>query len=111
SPKEEISSQPSRIVLLRPTPGKPSTSKAKLTSKENSFRLINRNSLNGSIDYSQATVGSSELVHDVMQHRQDGCHQRDDSLLSSAYSNGYRGDESSFSDSEVDYSSGSEMDC
>ena len=111
SPKEEISSQPSRIVLLRPTPGKPSTSKAKLTSRENSFRLINRNSLNGSIDYSQATVGSSELVHDVMQHRQDGCHQRDDSLLSSAYSNGYRGDESSFSDSEVDYSSGSEMDC
>ena len=111
SPKEEISSQPSRIVLLRPTPGKPSTSKAKLTSRENSFRLINRNSLNGSIDYSQATVGSSELVHDVMQHRQDGCHQRDDSLLSSAYSNGYGGDESSFSDSEVDYSSGSEMDC
>ncbi|KAG2659859.1 hypothetical protein PVAP13_1KG215240 [Panicum virgatum] len=111
SPKEEISSQPSRIVLLRPTPGKPSTSKAKLTSRENSFRLINQNSLNGSIDYSQATVGSSELVHDVMQHRQDGCHQRDDSLLSSAYSNGYGGDESSFSDSEVDYSSGSEMDC
>jgi len=39
SPKEEISSQPSRIVLLRPTPGKPSTSKAKLTCRENSFRL------------------------------------------------------------------------
>jgi len=46
-----------------------------------------------------------------MQRRQDSCHQRDDSLLSSAYSNGYGGDESSFSDSEVDYSSGSEMDC
>ena len=111
SPKEEISSQPSRIVLLRPTPGKPSTSKAKLTSRENSFRLINRNSLSGSIGYSQATVGSSGLVHDIMQRRQDSCHQRDDSLLSSAYSNGYGGDESSFSDSEVDYSSGSEMDC
>ncbi|RLM79156.1 uncharacterized protein C2845_PM12G11730 [Panicum miliaceum] len=111
SPKEEISSQPSRIVLLRPTPGKPSASKAKLTSRESSFQLINRNSLNGSVDYSQATVGSSGLLHGIMQRRQDGCHQRDDSLLSSAYSNGYGGDESSFSDSEVDYSSGSEMDC
>ncbi|RLM79191.1 uncharacterized protein C2845_PM12G20510 [Panicum miliaceum] len=111
SPKEEISSQSSRIVLLRPTPGKPSTSEAKLTSRESTFQLINRNSLNGSVDYSQATVGSSGLVHGIMQRRQDGCHQRDDSLLSSAYSNGYGGDESSFSDSEVDYSSGSEMDC
>ncbi|KAF8748085.1 hypothetical protein HU200_013064 [Digitaria exilis] len=111
SSKEEISSQPSRIVLLRPTPGKPGISKAKLISRANSFQLMNRNSLNGSVHYNQETVGSSGLVHDIMQHRQDGCHQRDDSLLSSAYSNGYVGDESSFSDSEVDYSSGSEIDC
>ena len=45
SPKEEIPSQPSRIVLLRPTPGKPGISKAKLTSRATSFQLTNRNSL------------------------------------------------------------------
>lgn len=111
SSKEEISSHPSRIVLLRPTPGKPGISKEKLISRANSFQLINRNSLNGSVDYNHATVGSSGLVHGIMQRWQDGCHQRDDSLLSSAYSNGYVGDESSFSDSEVDDSSGSEIDC
>ncbi|XP_066327932.1 uncharacterized protein [Miscanthus floridulus] len=109
SPKEEIPSQPSRIVLLRPTPGKPSISKAKLTSRATSFQLTNRNSLNGSLDDNQASIGSAGLVHGIMQCRQDGCNQRDDSLLSSAYSNGYGGDESSFSDSEVDYTSGSEI--
>ncbi|CAL4968238.1 unnamed protein product [Urochloa decumbens] len=110
SSKEETSSQPSRIVLLRPTPGKPGISKAKLISRESSFQLINRNSLNGSVYYNQAAIRSSGLVHGIMQRQQDGCHQRDDSLLSSTYSNGYGGDESSFSDSEVDYSSGSEID-
>ncbi|CAN6252339.1 unnamed protein product [Urochloa humidicola] len=110
SSKEETSYQPSRIVLLRPTPGKPGISKAKLISRESSFQLINRNSLNGSVYYNQAAIGSSGLVHGIMQRQQDRCHQRDDSFLSSAYSNGYGGDESSFSDSEVDYSSGSEID-
>ncbi|CAN6279200.1 unnamed protein product [Urochloa humidicola] len=110
SSKEETSSQSSRIVLLRPTPGKPGISKAKLISRENSFQLIDRNSLNGSVYHNQAAIGSSGLVHGIMQRQQDGCHQRDDSLLSSAYSTGYGADESSFSDSEVDYSSGSEID-
>ncbi|XP_066318884.1 uncharacterized protein [Miscanthus floridulus] len=109
SPKEEMPSQPSRIVLLRPTPGKPGISKAKLTSRATSFQLTNRNSLSGSLDDNQASIGSAGLAHGIMQRRQDGCHQRDDSLLSSAYSNGYGGDESSFSDSEVDYTSGSEI--
>jgi hypothetical protein len=109
SSKEEIPSQPSRIVLLRPTPGKPGISKAKLTSRATSFQLTNRNSLSGSLDDNQASIGSAGLAHGIMQRQQDGCQQRDDSLLSSAYSNGYGGDESSFSDSEVDYTSGSEI--
>ncbi|XP_066328009.1 uncharacterized protein [Miscanthus floridulus] len=109
SSKEEIPSQPGRIVLLRPTPGKPGISKAKLTSRATSFQLTNRNSLSGSLDDNQASIGSAGLAHGIMQRQQDGCHQRDDSLLSSAYSNGYGGDESSFSDSEVDYTSGSDI--
>ncbi|KAL6633983.1 hypothetical protein ACP70R_026654 [Stipagrostis hirtigluma subsp. patula] len=110
SSKEEIPSQPSRIVILRPTPGKPGISKAKLTARDTSFQLINRNNPNGSLDDNGATRGSARLVHGIMQHPQDGCHQRDDSLLSSTYSNGYGGDESSFSDSEIDRNSDSEID-
>ncbi|XP_062222755.1 uncharacterized protein LOC133921763 isoform X2 [Phragmites australis] len=110
SSKEEIPSQPSRIVLLRPTPGRPRISKAKLTPRATSFQLINRNSPGGSLDDNGLTLGSAGLVHGIMQHLQDGWHQRDDSLLSSAYSNGYGGDESSFTNSEVDHSSGSEID-
>ncbi|XP_062219671.1 uncharacterized protein LOC133919323 isoform X2 [Phragmites australis] len=109
SSKEEISSQPSRIVLLRPTPGKPGISKAKLTPRATSIQLINRNILNGSLDDNRTTIGSAGLVHGDMQHWQHGRPQRADSLLSSAYSNGYVGDESSFSDSEVDHSSGSDI--
>lgn len=107
SSKEEIPSQTSRIILLRPTPGKPGISKAKLTPRATSSQLTNRNVLSGSLDVNQETLGP---VHGSMQCWQDGCHQRDDSLLSSAYSNGYGGDESSFSDSEVDHDSDSEID-
>ncbi|WVZ74591.1 hypothetical protein U9M48_022755 [Paspalum notatum var. saurae] len=100
SSKEEIPSQTSRIILLRPTPGKPGIPKAKLTPRATSFQLTNQNVLSGSSDINGTTIGSSGLVHGSVQHRLDGCHQRDDSLLSSAYSNGYGADESSFSDSE-----------
>jgi len=67
--KEEISSQPSRIVLLRPTPGKPSTSKAKLTSRANSFQLINRNSLNGSIDTAIPTTDPTIIPQNYHHHK------------------------------------------
>jgi hypothetical protein len=104
--KEETPSQSSRIIVLRPTPGKPGISKAKLTPRTTSFQLPKCNSLND-IAY-EAIRCPSGLVHGVKQHWHDGCHQRDESLLSSAHSSGYVGDESSCGDSEVDQSSGSE---
>ncbi|GJM85529.1 hypothetical protein PR202_ga01987 [Eleusine coracana subsp. coracana] len=108
SSKEETPSQPSRIIVLRPTPGKPDISKAKLTPRATSFQLAKRNNLSD-LSYNEVTVGSSGRVHGVKQHWHDGYHQRDDSLLSSAHSSGYLGDESSCGDSEVDQSSGSEI--
>lgn len=102
SSKEGIPSQPSRIVLLRPTPGKPSMTKAKLTPKAIPFRQIKWNDFNGVLDDSGVTLGS--------RHRQYGFHQRDESLLSSRYSNGYGGDESSFTDSEIDCNGDSGVD-
>ncbi|TVU29266.1 hypothetical protein EJB05_20825 [Eragrostis curvula] len=108
STMEERPSQPSRIIVLRPTPGKPGISKAKLTPRTTSFQLPKRNNLHG-LAYNAANLGSSGLVHGVKQHWRDGCHQRDYSLLSSSHLSGYVGDESSCGDSEFDQSSGSEI--
>jgi hypothetical protein len=110
SSEEGTTSQPSRIVLLRPTPGKPSVTKAKLTPKATPFRLVDQKNFNKVPDNHGATLGSRRVVYNIIQHQQDGCDQHDESLLSSAYSNGYGGDESSFSDSETDRNGDSEID-
>lgn len=110
SSEEGTPSQPSRIVLLRPTPGKPSITKAKVTPKATSFRLIDRKSFKTVLDTHGATLGSTGVVHDIIRHQQDDHVQRDESFLSSTYSNGYGGDESSCSDSEIDRSGDSEID-
>ncbi|KAM0864201.1 hypothetical protein ACQ4PT_044077 [Festuca glaucescens] len=103
SSKEGTPSQPSRIVLLRPTPGKPSITKAKLTPKATPFRLIDGNNFRAVLDAHGATRGYTGVAH-------DGHDQRDESLLSSTYSNGYGVDESSFSESEIDHSGDSGID-
>jgi hypothetical protein len=110
SSEEGTSSQPSRIVLLRPTPGKPSVTNAKLTPKATSFRLVDRKNFKKVPDDHGATLGSRRVVYDIIRHQQDGRDQHDESLLSSTYSNGYGGDESSFSDSETDRNGDSEID-
>ncbi|KAM0864202.1 hypothetical protein ACQ4PT_044078 [Festuca glaucescens] len=103
SSKEGTPSQPSRIVLLRPTPGKLSITKAKLTPKATLFRLIDGNNFRVVLDAHGATRGYTGVAH-------DGHDQRDESLLSSTYSNGYGGDESSFIESEIDHSGDSGID-
>jgi hypothetical protein len=95
---------------LRPTPGKRSVTKAKLTPKATPFRLVDRKNFNKVPDDHGATLGSRRVVYDIIRHQQDGRDQRDESLLSSTYSNGYVGDESSFSDSETDRNGDSEID-
>ncbi|VAH34033.1 unnamed protein product [Triticum turgidum subsp. durum] len=62
---EDAFSKPNRIVVLKPSPGKPNRAHARLTPRSSPFEL-------------------------------------DESLLSSVYSNGYNGDESSLSRSEGD---------
>lgn len=111
SSMEGTPSQPSRIVLLRPTPGKPNITKAKLTPKATPFRLIDRRSFNRVLDDHGETLGSTGVVHDIVRHQQDVRYQRDESLLSSTYSNGYCGDESSSSNSEIDHNGDSDIDC
>jgi hypothetical protein len=82
-------SRPTRIVVLKPSPGKPSRTMARLTPRAAPSQLSEQTDFYG---------GSEDE-----EYRPDTLHRRDESLLSSVYSNGYGGDESSFSRSEVDY--------
>lgn len=82
-------SQPTRIVVLKPSPGKPSRTMARLTPQATPARLTEQIGFYGGLEDDN--------------YPPDGLHRRDESLLSSVYSNGYGGDESSFSRSEVDY--------
>ncbi|XP_062226118.1 uncharacterized protein LOC133924546 [Phragmites australis] len=82
-------SQPTRIVVLKPSPAKPSRTMARLTPRAAPSQLIEQIGFYGGLKDDE--------------YLPDGLHQRDESLLSSVYSNGYGGDESSFSRSEVDY--------
>jgi len=86
---EVIFSQPTRIVVLKPSPGKPSRTMARLTPQAATAQLTEQ------IDF----IGGLEDDN----YLPDSLHRRDESLLSSVYSNGYGGDESSFSRSEVYY--------
>ncbi|PAN38996.1 hypothetical protein PAHAL_7G212900 [Panicum hallii] len=86
---EVMFSQPTKIVVLKPSPGKPSRTMAKLTPKAATAQLTEQ------IDF----IGGLEDDN----YLPDSLHRRDESLLSSVYSNGYGGDESSFSRSEVYY--------
>nr|CAB3485064.1 unnamed protein product [Digitaria exilis] len=82
-------SQPTRIVVLKPSPGKPSRTMAWLTPQATPAQLTEKKDFYGGLE-----------GHDYLP---DGLHRRDESLLSSVHSNGYGADESSFSRSEVDY--------
>uniref|UniRef100_A0A0D9VIC0 DUF4378 domain-containing protein n=1 Tax=Leersia perrieri TaxID=77586 RepID=A0A0D9VIC0_9ORYZ len=108
--KEENPSPPSRIVLLRPTPGKPSLTKSKLTPRTTSFLPIDPSDFRGALDDNGATLGSKKVAPDIIHNQKDGYHQQDESLLSPSYSNGYGGDESSLGDSEIDQNSDSDID-
>ena len=87
--EEVIFSQPTRIVVLKPSPGKPSRTMARLTPQAATAQLTEQ------IDF----IGGLEDDN----YLPDSLHRRDESLLSSVYSNGYGGDESSFSRSEAYY--------
>ncbi|XP_062185062.1 uncharacterized protein LOC133888734 [Phragmites australis] len=82
-------SQPTRIVVLKPSPGKPSRTMARLTPREAPCQLTEQTGFYGGLE-----------DHEYLP---DGLHRRDESFLSSVYSNGYGGDESSFGRSEADY--------
>ncbi|KAG8082616.1 hypothetical protein GUJ93_ZPchr0014g47077 [Zizania palustris] len=100
---EDNFSQPTRIVVLQPSPGNPSRAAARLTPRAAPSEQTQQTHFHGGLEDGATTLGSKEILPGLVQYMAESCHWRDESLLSSAYSNGYGGDESSFSGSEADY--------
>lgn len=94
-------SQPTRIVVLKPNPKKHFDTKSPETPAVTSPGPPERGELYGGL-HTQGSVDSREVATNVkvqMRETQSG-HRRDESLLSSVFSNGYVGDDSSFNRSD-----------
>lgn len=98
--------QPTRIVVLKPSSGKPHEMKV-VTSPPSSLRTSNDDGFYGDPEDSE-TLESREVPKESTcgMSENPSSHRRDETLLSSVFSNGYIGDESSFSKSEVYYAAG-----
>ncbi|CAD5164025.1 unnamed protein product [Musa acuminata subsp. malaccensis] len=92
--------RPTRIVVLKPSTGNPT----KLPTSTMSPEYLARTEVYGHLGVSEAFESRSldKERAEQMQKSLTG-HRRDESLLSSMYSNGYGGDASSFNQSETDY--------
>ncbi|KAL0284195.1 UNVERIFIED_CONTAM: hypothetical protein Sangu_2838600 [Sesamum angustifolium] len=103
----ENPTQPTRIVVLKPSPGKPHDINAVSSPhSEPPKRLQGGDSFgNEGEDENQE---SREIARAITQQMREklGRHLRDETLTSSVFSNGYAGDESSFNKSEIEYADG-----
>ncbi|KAM5563228.1 hypothetical protein ABKV19_018075 [Rosa sericea] len=103
---DEYPAPPTRIVVLRPSPGKTQDGKAMGSSPTSSPRLHGENFYEEHED--DEVRESIEVAEEITQTMRDNSmgHRRDETLLSSVFSNGYTGDESSFHKSENEYAAG-----
>ncbi|CAL9779404.1 unnamed protein product [Musa acuminata subsp. burmannicoides] len=107
-------SQPTRIVVLKPSPGKFDDTNTRFT--DNLPTLLDGGVSSGAL-VTDELVGSREVAKEITrQMRESLSSNRDEALLSSVLSNGYIGDESSshrsaseFMEDEVGCLSGSEI--
>ncbi|KAJ6790780.1 Uncharacterized protein M6B38_248350 [Iris pallida] len=99
--------QPTRIVVLKPTTTRHHENDTKpiVTSHTSSFESIEKSGSYADLE-SHEFIGS--LAKDISHQTRGniGSHRRDESLLSSVFSNGYVGGGSSFSRSENEYTEG-----
>ncbi|TYJ28005.1 hypothetical protein E1A91_A07G228500v1 [Gossypium mustelinum] len=106
SPKvEEYPSQPTRIVVLKPSPGKNQDIIRTPASPSPPLPRI----LHGGDFYDEPeeddALESKEVAKEITRHMRENLmgHRRDETLLSSVFSNGYTGDDSSCNRSENEY--------
>ncbi|XVF21459.1 hypothetical protein REPUB_Repub12eG0092000 [Reevesia pubescens] len=105
SPKvDEYPSQPTRIVVLKPSLGKAQDIKTVASPSPSSPRILHGGDFYEEPEDYDAQE-SREVAKEITRHRCENLmgHMRDETLVSSVFSNGYIGDDSSFNRSENEY--------
>ncbi|XP_052187498.1 uncharacterized protein LOC127798169 [Diospyros lotus] len=103
--------QPTRIVVLKPSPGDPHDIKAMISPSASSPTLFHGKGFCGQAEdcESQQSRGMAKgITRQMLENLSE--HQRDKTLLSSVFSNGHTGDKSSFNKSENEYTAGNVSD-
>lgn len=103
--------QPTRIVVLKPSPGMSHEIKAVVSPPSSSPRIFSGEEFYEETEDDEARE-SREVAKEITRHMRENLsgHRRDETLLSSVFSNGYIGDESSFNKSETEYAGGNVCD-
>ncbi|MBA0822328.1 hypothetical protein Goarm_019135 [Gossypium armourianum] len=106
SPKvEDYPSQPTRIVVLKPSPGKnPDIIRTPASPSPPLPRILHGGDFYEEPEEDDARE-SKEVAKEITRHMRENLmgHRRDETLLSSVFSNGYTGDDSSCNRSENEY--------
>ena len=104
---DESPFQPTRIVALKPSPGKSQDIKAVVSSPSLSPKILHGESFYEEAEDTEI-LESREMAKEITRQMRENLmgNLRDETLLSSLFSNGYTGDESSFNKSENEYAAG-----
>ncbi|KAM3731261.1 hypothetical protein ACB098_12G149500 [Castanea mollissima] len=104
---DESPFQPTRIVVLKPSPGKSQDIKAVVSSPPLSPKILHGESFYEEAEDTEI-IESREMAKKITRQMRENLmgHRRDETLHSSVFSNGYTGDESSFNKSETEYAAG-----
>ncbi|KAJ7972556.1 Phosphatidylinositol N-acetyglucosaminlytransferase subunit P-related [Quillaja saponaria] len=99
--------QPTRIVVLKPSPGKTRDIKAVVSPTSSSPRVMQRENFNEEIEDDEV-LESRKVAKEIAEQMRGNLigHWRDETFYSSVFSNGYIGNESSFNKSENGYGVG-----
>lgn len=105
---DECPAQPTRIVVLKPSPCKAHENKVIVSPPSSSSRILLDEDFHGEPDDDDEACESREVAKNITRQMRENLsgHRRDETLLSSVFSNGYIGDESSFTKSENEFAVG-----
>lgn len=99
--------QPTRIVVLKPSLAKTNEPKIAVSSTPSSPRVLPSENFFEEPEDEEARE-AREVAKEITQQMRENLagHRRDETLISSVFSNGYTGDESSFEKSENEFATG-----
>ncbi|KAL2488052.1 hypothetical protein Fot_41344 [Forsythia ovata] len=101
---DETPTPPTRIVVLKPSSVRPHDIKDVDSPRSESPRILHGEDFLGDVEDDEKQE-SKEIAKAFTEQMRETLH-RDETLLSSVFSNGYVGDESSFNKSEIEFADG-----